>query len=225
MDRTYCVYMHTFPNGKKYVGITCQKPEKRWRKGRGYKQNIRLTRAFAKYGWENIAHVVLRSGLSQDSAEDMERCLISALGLMDESKGYNHAEGGTHPQHSEKTKEKIGKSSRGRKHTKEFKEWIGRYNSGSNNYMYGRKHSEETKRKISESKKGSVSPNKGKYGSNNPCSKSVVAVDATTGEPVKTFGSIIEAAQFTGRYPSGIQAVLNGKQRTSGGYYWRRLDG
>lgn len=32
------LYMHISPNGKKYVGITCQKPEGRWRKGEGYKK-------------------------------------------------------------------------------------------------------------------------------------------------------------------------------------------
>jgi hypothetical protein len=32
------VYCHTFPNGKKYVGITKRSPEERWHKdGSGYK--------------------------------------------------------------------------------------------------------------------------------------------------------------------------------------------
>lgn len=29
----YKVYMHTLPNGKRYVGITKQEPEKRWLNG------------------------------------------------------------------------------------------------------------------------------------------------------------------------------------------------
>lgn len=30
----YFVYIHTFPNGKKYVGCTTRKPECRWREGK-----------------------------------------------------------------------------------------------------------------------------------------------------------------------------------------------
>ena len=88
--------------------------------------------------------------------------------------------------------------------------------------MYGKHHTAETKRKISKSKKAQVSPNKGKFGSDHPCSKGVIAIDAITGEEVAKFGSIIEAAAFIGKYPSRIQAVLHGKQKTSGGYFWRR---
>ena len=32
----YIVYMHTCPNGKKYIGITGQSAERRWQKGKGY---------------------------------------------------------------------------------------------------------------------------------------------------------------------------------------------
>lgn len=35
--KKYIVYCHIFPNGKRYVGITSQKPNERWRNGRGYK--------------------------------------------------------------------------------------------------------------------------------------------------------------------------------------------
>lgn len=30
------LYMHICPNGKKYVGITIQEPNQRWRDGKGY---------------------------------------------------------------------------------------------------------------------------------------------------------------------------------------------
>ena len=36
MENTYCVYIHTAPNGKMYIGQTSQKPEARWNNGRGY---------------------------------------------------------------------------------------------------------------------------------------------------------------------------------------------
>lgn len=32
----YIVYKHIFPNNKIYIGLTRQKPERRWRNGDGY---------------------------------------------------------------------------------------------------------------------------------------------------------------------------------------------
>lgn len=32
----YTVYMHTFPNKKRYIGITKQELSRRWRGGKGY---------------------------------------------------------------------------------------------------------------------------------------------------------------------------------------------
>ena len=41
---SYCVYIHTFPNGKVYVGITCTAPERRWRAdGSGYRKQEQIT--------------------------------------------------------------------------------------------------------------------------------------------------------------------------------------
>lgn len=39
MEKKWCVYVHIAPNGKKYVGITSQKPEKRWNHGEGYQRH------------------------------------------------------------------------------------------------------------------------------------------------------------------------------------------
>ncbi len=38
-NKKYCVYMHTAPNGKVYIGITSQKPSQRFGRGRGYWHN------------------------------------------------------------------------------------------------------------------------------------------------------------------------------------------
>lgn len=225
MKNDYVVYAHVFPNGKVYVGITCQQVNRRWRNGRGYSQNLHMTNAVKKYGWSNIQHVILFRGLPRETAEKIERHLILFHHLQDEQYGYNYAEGGTHPPHSDETKRRIGEKSKGRHHSEEFKHWISDRNSGSNNYMYGKHHTDETKQKISASKKGSKGVNKGKFGGSHPCAKGVIAIDPTTGKEVARFESIIEAAAFVGRYPSGIQAVLRGEQHVSGGYSWRRMNG
>lgn len=38
--KNYCVYKHTTPSKKVYIGMTGQDPEKRWRNGSGYKGQI-----------------------------------------------------------------------------------------------------------------------------------------------------------------------------------------
>lgn len=45
----YFVYKHTFPNGKIYIGITDQKPERRWRNGIGYRRQPYVYNAIKKY--------------------------------------------------------------------------------------------------------------------------------------------------------------------------------
>ena len=65
----FCVYKHTCPNGKVYIGITCQKPEQRWRHGKGYKRNALFFRAINKYEWENIKHEILYENLTKEQAE------------------------------------------------------------------------------------------------------------------------------------------------------------
>lgn len=48
MKRSFCVYIHVLPNGKKYIGITCKKPEYRWNHGDGYKNNRHFYNAIKK---------------------------------------------------------------------------------------------------------------------------------------------------------------------------------
>jgi hypothetical protein len=64
--------------------------------------------------------------------------------------------------HSKEVREKIGKSSKGRKQSSEARKKNSEANSGANNPMFGKTHSEEARLKISESKKNRPGPNKGR---------------------------------------------------------------
>ena len=57
----WSVYIHTFPNGKKYVGVTSQVPASlRWHNnGSGYKNQGYISRAIEKYGWDNVSHEIV----------------------------------------------------------------------------------------------------------------------------------------------------------------------
>ena len=74
---SYTVYKHITPNGKIYIGITKRNPLKRWQNGRGYSTNKHFSRAIKKYGWNNIIHKILFSGLSEEEAKIKEIKLIA----------------------------------------------------------------------------------------------------------------------------------------------------
>ena len=77
----YSVYKHTFPNGKIYIGITGKPLAQRWKRGKNYRNNIYMTRAIEKYGWDNINHEVIESELTKPEAEAKERELIAILSI------------------------------------------------------------------------------------------------------------------------------------------------
>lgn len=108
MEKNYTVYMHVCPNGKRYIGITRQIPERRWRNGNGYKHNKHFWNAIQKYDWNNIEHIIIENNLTKEQAENMEIELIAKYRSTEQDRGYNIANGGnTIGTHSIETKKKI----------------------------------------------------------------------------------------------------------------------
>lgn len=101
----YYVYKHTSPSGKIYIGITQQRPEKRWGGGTGYDYNDHFIRAIRKYGWANFKHEILFENLTREEAISKEIELIAQYDSTNRDKGYNVSLGGAIP--SEETKRKI----------------------------------------------------------------------------------------------------------------------
>lgn len=88
----YSVYVHKFPNGKHYVGLTKQDVEVRWGyNGWGYHKQP-VYKAIEKYGWGNIQHIVLKNGLTFDEAQRLEKEKIIEFDSIDS--GYNVSSGG-----------------------------------------------------------------------------------------------------------------------------------
>ena len=84
--------MHTFPNGKKYIGITRQKPKERWgANGSGYKKQP-IYKAIQLYGWNNITHDVVYENVSKEFAQEKEKELIQKFDTI--RNGYNVSPGG-----------------------------------------------------------------------------------------------------------------------------------
>lgn len=84
------------------------------------------------------------------------------------------------------------------------------------NFETARKHNSEANR-------GERHSRYGKFGAQNPTSKSV-AQYTKEGEYVQTFGGIREAERKTGIDNRGICACCKGKHRSAGGYVWRYIE-
>lgn len=99
--------MHTLlADGRKYIGITCQKPENRWKNGRGYIHNSYFSNTIKKYGWDNFRHEVLFENLPEDQACAKEQALIKLFNTTNPKLGFNLTTGGEHYECSEETKQK-----------------------------------------------------------------------------------------------------------------------
>ena len=92
---TYTVYMHTDPDGKKYIGITKRDVKDRWNNGFGYASNkdLRFFDAIRKFGWDNIKHEIIASDLSKEKAIETEAELIPKYKTTNPEFGYNIADG------------------------------------------------------------------------------------------------------------------------------------
>lgn len=113
--KRYWVYIHTCPNGKKYVGITTRsEPERRWGKnGEGYYQNEHLYKAILKYGWTNFEHEAWEL-TSESEMYYAEKYLIAYYHTTESEFGYNHSSGGEKSalgyRHSEETRKKMSEA-------------------------------------------------------------------------------------------------------------------
>lgn len=94
MGKDYCVYRHTSPSGKVYIGITCRNPLYRWNGGKGYSENRIFFDAIIKYGWDNFKHEILYDSLTKEEAEKTEIELIEKHKSNQIEYGYNHSIGG-----------------------------------------------------------------------------------------------------------------------------------
>lgn len=94
-NKEYIVYMHIFPDGKRYIGIT-KDIEHRWiGNGSSYCNHGRIKEAIKKYDWKNeVKHVIIAENLSKYEAEQMEIDLISKYKTTEKNYGYNVHKGG-----------------------------------------------------------------------------------------------------------------------------------
>lgn len=154
----YYIYCHTFPNAKRYVGITRTSPERRWGKGNNYSNCPLMARAIQKYGWENIKHEIIDTAESKEDAEVKEKCYIAQFRSNCPEYGYNVLPGGnvaTNPL-TDDLRYKLGNGQRGKARTAEEKAKISAgvretFSRPESNGHAGMHHTDSTRAKMSES--------------------------------------------------------------------------
>lgn len=207
---SYIVYKHTDPTGKVYVGITKQRPQKRFDYGRGYKHNARFREAIRRYSWAGLRHEIIASGLTQEEAEAKEAELIAKFNSTNPRHGYNVKTGGIRG---------TGLTPEGRKRLAERTRGDKNPTKVYGHPMQGKHHREESRLKMSAAAKA----RKGRVCSNETRAKLQAAqikcavMNLDTGE---TFEGIHAAGRAYGLEPSKICAVCKGKRKSTGGYRW-----
>lgn len=106
-ERKYCVYKHTSPSNKVYIGITKNLKQRWGANGKHYIKNNHFVRAINKYGWDNFKHEILFNNLTINEAKSKEIELIAYYDSTNPTKGYNISLGGDIM--SESSKKKLSK--------------------------------------------------------------------------------------------------------------------
>ena len=209
----YKVYIHKFPNGKAYVGITRQEPKVRWGGGNGYVRNEYMHRAIKKYGWENIEHIILFDGLSEEDACEIEKSLIKKHRTNEKEFGYNIESGGQCSNLAESTKQKLREA------------------------HIGKSASEETREKMRASRNRFISENPEEY--KKIMENMMLAIEKAAelkrkpviqydldGKFLAVWNSTREAERVLGIHHSHIAECCNKlpKHNTAGGYRWEYAD-
>ena len=188
INSNYTVYMHISPSNKRYIGITCQNVNQRWRNGEGYLYNSHFYRAIKKYGWNNFQHIIITRRLTKEDAEWLEIELIRKWETTNQNKGYNITKG--------------GEGTNGYKHTEEWKQERSKKMKGENHHMFGKHHTEETKNKISQAKQGV----------NNNNAKSVILLNTN-----EIFQTIVDGAKkYNIKSEGNISMCCENKYKNAG---------
>lgn len=145
-EQTYCIYKHTSPSGKSYIGQT-NNYKRRCSAHNGPVNGCRIFfNAIKKYGWGNFTHEILEDGLTLEDANIRESYYISEYNTLSPD-GYNLKDGGNVSTFSQETKELMSKKATGRKLTGDTKLKIAAQKIGI-------ARNESTRKKISESSIG-----------------------------------------------------------------------
>lgn len=209
-EKKYKVYKHTVPDGRVYIGVTCQKnPKRRFDRGRGYKDNIHFFRFILKNGWDCIVSEILYDNLSKEEAETKEIELIAFYDSTNPKRGFNIEKGGNlNKEITEETRLRQSMAHLG----------VPIPADACNNMRKAQKESwaSGTRKKRTDYTKdntGIAERNKER------CIRPIYKIDKDSGEILHKYNSLTEAEQ-DGYNHGCVSAVANGVKRSYKGFIW-----
>ena len=246
MKREYCVYKHTLPNGKCYIGQTKQNPKYRFGNGDGYKGCRYFYSAIQKYGWENIKHEILIDNLTQKEADYYEKYYIDLYRSNNKEYGYNLRSGGTAGyKYTDEVKRLMAEKQTGRRQSAETRL---KHSEALKRYYATHEVSEETRQKLKAANTGKSHPlsekakekaiqnikhhqfRKGHAPSEKAMqtlreknSRRVIQWDLS-GTKIKEYASITEASRVNGLTVNAVGNCVRGYTLTTNGYFWTYAD-
>lgn len=196
----WTIYEHISPSGKIYVGITSKKSlNARWEGGNGYIRCKLFYKAIQKYGWDNIEHNVIATGLGEKTAKNMERDLIAfykARGI-----SYNITDGGdgiVGVPKSDLQRKTVGNIWKGKQIPSAIREKMSKAHLG---VPLNKAHKDNIR--------------KSKIGNTNGNKAVLMLKDKVI---VKEFPSCVIAAKELGTHPNCISRCCRGESKTWHGY-------
>lgn len=213
---SYIVYMHILPNNKRYIGITKQTLESRFKNSLGYNTQQLFWRAIQKYGWNNIKHEIIAEGLTHDEACALEIEYIAKYKTNNPKYGYNRTSGGdgtckfSHKNpHDENWKRKVSTANTGKKRSDEAKQKM-------RDAKLGTHWSEERKKKYSESQRArGFKPSRACIeASHAKRVKPIIQYDLD-GNIIAKYKSMLDASNKLGISVSYISILCSGKQKSN----------
>lgn len=217
----YTVYQHiNKENGKVYIGITKQDPEKRWgTNGSNYSSSPHFYSAIQKYGWDNFEHLILFENQTKENACEKEKELIKQFDATNRDRGYNQTTGGEVFELNDDAKMKKSASMMGNKNglghpcSDEKKRKIA-------DAQRGVPFTEDHKQKLSESAKRRHTPCSDKK--KETLSKSYPhKCKVYCQELDKVYDSVQSCGKELGIPPTNISKICKGKLKSSKGYHFR----
>ncbi len=214
-SKKYCVYKLTCRhNGRVYIGITCQKPELRWRKGKAYRGDLRMD--IEQYGWEEgFKKEILEKALDYENAALAEKRYVALLSNTTDL--YNSTVGGEVL--SDEAIAAKAEKQKGRRLSLETRKKIGEARRGA-------VFSEEHIRRLSESHKG----NPGFWSGKTRDRKTAEKISKKLSIPIKCietgeiYANLKEASEKTGYSISCISKWCNGVKPRKCKYTFERMN-
>jgi group I intron endonuclease len=205
VTKRHFIYSITFPNGKKYIGLTCNFKARKSAHLNPYihkKYKNKLYSAIKSYGKENLQWDILICCFDRESAIFYEKYYISKYDT--QNIGYNMTPGGDGANFgripwnkgismTEEIRQKVINSRRGQKTSRIYKK-------GIPGYWTGKKRSKEVIEKLFRGKK-------------------IICLNDN-----KIFISVIEAAKYYNLHYTNISRVALGKRKSTGGLKFKYIE-